>query len=210
MTQSRKIVFVLVAFLFGTLMGRISSNSSHRSYVSLLEKDLVKAKQNLEAVLELNHESRIERLEKELGWTKSDLINARYDIETISSLLDKSQRYIWANLRFGGAKAAWFEVTAYDAYSKQSINVERWRDQRTALNRRAVPGRTIAVDPSVIPFDSLVFIPGIGWRLAEDTGGAIKGHKVDILLRTKRTAMRYGKKRLLILWIPKVEKNLGQ
>jgi len=54
MTQSRRIVFALVAFLFGTLIGRISSNSSHRSYVSLLEKDLVKAKQNLEAVLELN------------------------------------------------------------------------------------------------------------------------------------------------------------
>jgi len=161
-------------------------------------------------VLELNHESRIERLEKELGWAKSDLRNARSDIETMSSLLDKSQRYIWANLRFGGAKAAWFEVTAYDAYSKQSINVERWRDQRTALNRRAVPGRTIAVDPSIIPFDSLVFIPGTGWRLAEDAGGAIKGHKIDILLRTKRTAMRYGKKRLLILWIPKEEKNLGQ
>jgi 3D (Asp-Asp-Asp) domain-containing protein len=210
MTQSRRIAFVLVAFLFGTLMGRISSNSSHRSYVSLLERDIVKAKQNLGAVLELNYDSRIKRLEKELGWSKSDLKKARADTETMSSLLDRTQRYIWANLRFEGAKAAWFEVTAYDAYSKQSINVERWRDQRTALNRPAVSGRTIAVDPSIIPFDSLVFIPGTGWRLAEDVGGAIKGHKIDILHHSTRAAMKYGRKRLLVLWIPKGGKKLDQ
>ncbi len=210
MTQSRKIAFIIVAFLFGTLMGRISSNSSHRSYVSLLERDIVKAKQNLEAVLELNYDSRIKSLEKELGWSKSDLKKARSDLETMSSLLDRTQRYIWANLQFEGVKAAWFEVTAYDAYSKQSINVERWRDQRTALNRPAVSGRTIAVDPSIIPFDSLVFIPGTGWRLAEDVGGAIKGHKIDILLHSNRAAMKYGRKRLLVLWIPRGGKKLDQ
>ncbi len=210
MTQSRKIAFVIVAILFGTLMGRISSNSSHRSYVSLLEREIVKGKQNLAAVLELNYDSRIKSLEKELGWSKSDLKKARSDLETMSSLLDRTQRYIWSNLQFEGAKAAWFEVTAYVAYSKQSINVERWRDQRTALNRPAVSGRTIAVDPSVIPFDSPVFIPGTGWRLAEDAGEAIKGHKIDILLHSTRAAMKYGRKRLLVLWIPRGGKKLDQ
>ncbi len=207
MTHSRKITLVIVAILFGTFMGRISSNSSHRSYVSLLERDIVKAKQNLEAVLELNYDSRIKSLEEELGWSKSDLKKVRSDLETMSSLLDRTQRYIWANLQLEGAKTAWFEITAYDAYSKQSINVERWRDQRTALNRPAVPGQTIAVDPSIIPFDSLVFIPGTGWRLAEDVGGAIKGHKIDILLHSTDAAMKYGRKRLLVLWIPRGERN---
>ena len=100
------------------------------------------------------------------------------------------------------SQVAEVEVTAYDAYSSQSINVKAWRDGKTALNRPAIPGRTIAVDPRIIPFDSLVFIPGFGWRVAEDVGSAIKGYKIDILLENKGAAMRFGRKRMHILWIP--------
>lgn len=56
----------------------------------------------------------------------------------------------------------------------------------TASSTKVVEGRTIAVDPSVIPLGSVVaiYIPSdkeySGIYLAEDTGGAIKGKKVDI------------------------------
>lgn len=99
-------------------------------------------------------------------------------------------------------QVAQVEVTAYDAWSSQSINVKKWQDGKTALNRPAIPGRTIAVDPRIIPFDSLVFIPKFGWRVAEDVGGAIKGYKIDILMDTKGAAMRFGRKKMHILWIP--------
>ncbi len=51
----------------------------------------------------------------------------------------------------------------------------------------AVPkvGRTIAVDPKVIPYGSKVRVDGFGTFIAEDTGGAIKGNKVDIYLSTR-------------------------
>ena len=50
------------------------------------------------------------------------------------------------------------------------------------ITRRGNPvGRgRIAVDPSVIPFRSVVFIPGYGWATADDTGGAIKGNRIDL------------------------------
>jgi 3D (Asp-Asp-Asp) domain-containing protein len=38
----------------------------------------------------------------------------------------------------------------------------------------------IAVDPSVIPFRSVVWIPGYGWATADDTGGRIKGNRIDL------------------------------
>lgn len=50
------------------------------------------------------------------------------------------------------------------------------------VTRRGNPvGRgRIAVDPSIIPFRSVVFIPGYGWATADDTGGRIKGNRIDL------------------------------
>ena len=45
-------------------------------------------------------------------------------------------------------------------------------------------GTTIAVDPTRIPLGSMVYIEGIGLRIAQDTGSAVKGNKIDILLQT--------------------------
>ena len=50
------------------------------------------------------------------------------------------------------------------------------------------PGVTIAVDPKVIPLGSAVYIKGIGWRKAQDTGSAIKGHIIDLLVPDHHTA----------------------
>ena len=41
-------------------------------------------------------------------------------------------------------------------------------------------GRTIAVDPSIIPLGTRVYIEGIGERVAEDTGSEIKGNDIDL------------------------------
>ncbi|WP_245631709.1 3D domain-containing protein [Alicyclobacillus ferrooxydans] len=64
----------------------------------------------------------------------------------------------------------------------------------TASGSHAHVGRTVAVDPTVIPIGSLIFIdlPGVGWRLAEDTGGAIKGHHIDLLLPSDSKALKFG------------------
>ena len=49
----------------------------------------------------------------------------------------------------------------------------------TALGLKAGYG-VIAVDPSVIPLGSKVYVPGYGVAIAGDTGGAIKGNVVDL------------------------------
>ena len=54
----------------------------------------------------------------------------------------------------------------------------------TASGAPTEVGTTIAVDPTVIPLGTMVYIEGIGLRIAQDTGGAVKGNKIDILLPT--------------------------
>ncbi|MCL6597111.1 MAG: 3D domain-containing protein [Alicyclobacillus macrosporangiidus] len=65
----------------------------------------------------------------------------------------------------------------------------------TFSGTRAQVGRTVAVDPHVIPIGTPLYIEGIGIRLAEDIGGAIKGRHIDVLVPSDDIALRFGVKR---------------
>ncbi len=61
----------------------------------------------------------------------------------------------------------------------------------TATGTKAQKG-VIAVDPSVIPLGTKVYIPGYGKAVAEDVGGAIKGSKIDLCYASKAEAYGWG------------------
>lgn len=62
----------------------------------------------------------------------------------------------------------------------------------TATGTRPTPGRTIAVDPDVIPYGSEVVINGHTY-VSEDTGGAINQNRIDIVVDTHEEALKKGK-----------------
>lgn len=66
-----------------------------------------------------------------------------------------------------------------------------------------VVGRTVAVDPSVIPFGTTIEIDGFGIRYAEDTGGAIQGNKIDVFVETTAEAYQFGRQKNVDVWIVK-------
>ena len=63
---------------------------------------------------------------------------------------------------------------------------------KTSTGATATAGRTIAVDPTVIPYGTEVTIDGHTY-IAEDCGAAIKGNKVDIYFDTHEQAKQFGK-----------------
>lgn len=62
----------------------------------------------------------------------------------------------------------------------------------TATGAKFQPYKTIAVDPKVIPLGSLVHIQDLTY-IAEDTGGGIKGNRIDICVSTHQEALALGR-----------------
>ncbi|MCZ6940777.1 enterotoxin [Bacillus mycoides] len=58
--------------------------------------------------------------------------------------------------------------------------------------------KLIAVDPSVIPLGSKVWVEGYGVAIAGDTGGAIKGNKIDVLMPDKGTSSNWGRQTVTV------------
>lgn len=57
----------------------------------------------------------------------------------------------------------------------------------TATGERPVVGLTVAVDPRVIPLGTRLYIEGVGERVAMDTGGVVKGNKIDVFMPSKQS-----------------------
>jgi len=84
------------------------------------------------------------------------------------------------------------ESTAYSAQQPELSNY-------TASGHRAVRG-VIAVDPAVIPLGTWVYVEGYGRALASDTGGAIRGYKIDLCFDTVAEAIQHGRRNVRV-WI---------
>lgn len=69
----------------------------------------------------------------------------------------------------------------------------------TGINLKSDPGlKVIAVDPSVIKLGTKVHVEGYGYAIAGDTGGSIKGNKIDVFFSSKSDAYKWGRKKVKI------------
>jgi len=118
---------------------------------------------------------------------KRELIRTRIVREPVAEILAYGTLELASrggdNFRFD--RSMWVTATAY-SHSAGSI---------TATGTYARRG-TIAVDPRVIPLGTRLYVEGYGYGVAEDTGGAIKGDKIDVFFETDAEAYRWGVRRV--------------
>ena len=86
------------------------------------------------------------------------------------------------------------KATAYTASCEGCSGITK-----TGVNIKDNPDeKVIAVDPKVIPLGSKVYVEGFGEATAADTGGAIKGNRIDIFIPSEEDAIDFGVKHLKV------------
>lgn len=100
-----------------------------------------------------------------------------------------------------GTEPVLFTVTAYCScriccgnYSPEVTG----REARTSTGTIPQQGRTIAVDPMVIPYGTSVHIDGMGDYIAEDCGGAVRQNHIDVYFESHEAALAFGSRRLYV------------
>ncbi|WP_144513569.1 G5 and 3D domain-containing protein [Bacillus sp. FJAT-22090] len=93
-----------------------------------------------------------------------------------------------------GGNEFYVTATAYTAYCNGCSGVTT-----TGINLKSNPNvKVIAVDPKIIPLGSKVWVEGYGYAVAGDTGGAIKGNKIDLFMSSKSRAYDFGRKKVRV------------
>lgn len=83
-------------------------------------------------------------------------------------------------------KLGTFTVRAYTHYADPP--------NKTAAGTIPQVGRTVAVDPRVIPLGSRIHVEGVGELIAEDTGAKIKGKTLDLFLPSVKQCIQFGRR----------------
>ena len=86
-------------------------------------------------------------------------------------------------------KTETFVLTAYCACKKCCGK----NDGITASGSRAKERITVAADTRKLPFGTKIYIDGVGERIVQDRGGAIKGNRIDVYFDTHQEALNFGR-----------------
>lgn len=93
-------------------------------------------------------------------------------------------------------KTASVESASYRTFTATAYSLRG----RTASGERVRSG-IIAADPRVLPLGTVVHIQGMGTFVVKDTGGAIKGNKIDIWMPSG--AMKFGRRKVQLRVVSK-------
>lgn len=122
--------------------------------------------------------------------------------EPIPFTMDPNIR--WFNARPARpARTIWMTVTGY---SPDERSCGEFADGLTATMHSVTTNamKLVAADPTVLPYGSMVSIPGYDSESIVpvlDCGGAIKGDKLDLLFPTHEEALKWGRQRILVtIW----------
>ena len=110
-----------------------------------------------------------------------------------------SQEYAVGEATFNGKYLKKFTMLA-TAYSPR-VSETDGNPWVTATGMKSGIG-VVAVDPKVIPLGSLLYVKGYGYAVAGDTGGLIKGNRIDVFFYSTEDAFKWGRRTVTVYLLP--------
>lgn len=160
----------------GTALSLASNLDQMRLKIINLQHEINKRDREIE-----NRDALIEEQAKEI-----ELLEEKVESYRVQALAAEEQKRTYSMI-----------ATAYTKDCKGCTGITA-----TGLDIRKSTPKIIAVDPKVIPLHSKVelIVDGKSWGIytAADTGGAIKGHRIDILMDNESDAYAFGVKRVTV------------
>ena len=175
------IIVTIIAFILYVLSSFFVWKSD------MLKKELQSVQEDMqttqEALYVSENELAITKEALQIEFQKEDELSA--ELEEMSAELDAASEAL-SILKSEEYNIAYLGEFTYTYYCDERGNPHICGSGQgiTATGVPTEVGTTIAVDRTVIPLGSMVYVEGWGIRTATDTGGAVKGHKIDILLET--------------------------
>ena len=175
------IIFIAIELAFAWKIALV------REELTIVQDELIATQEKLDVTQE-NYQDEIMKsieLNEKLNTTTNELNNVSTELEkancTIADL--KSDEY---KLVYMGN----FKITYYcdERYSHVCGG-----NGVTASGKKTEVGVTAAADWSVLPKGSKVYIEGIGWKEIQDVGGGVDGKHIDVLVKTHKDALNFGK-----------------
>ena len=175
-------VFLLLAVCFSLTISALAFDTPKQSSIALLSSNVASTSGMVPSAAAVSAAAKVLAVQRE------EEAREQAFQEQVHSLLysSLSQRTVAYNssfsadeaVRSAGRPLGKFKLTFYCP----CVKCNGRSDGLTKSGTTAVEGRTIAVDPRVIPLGSRVYIDGYGVFIAEDTGSAIKSNKIDVFL----------------------------
>ncbi len=124
---------------------------------------------------------------------------SKHDIE-YEELNGSLQTVVYARQQVTLTKEHRIPDVLLTAYEASEVSCGKYADGITKTGTPVRAGHTIAVDPNIIPLGSEVIINGHTYK-AEDIGGKIKGHRIDIYMNTISECMNFGVRYADAVWL---------
>lgn len=141
----------------------------------------------------------LEYTQEELSSTTKKLREERIESDKLAVELDYTTKSLsLANETISALKVTEYELVYMGEFKLTHYCTETYKHicgmgaGITATGTKVTAGRTVAVDPKVIPYGTQIYIEGYGWRIAEDCGGAVKNKQIDIAVNMHDEALSMG------------------
>lgn len=136
----------------------------------------------------------------------TEIVKEEIIVESVPKIVEKGIKDMILTSRGNTSyrKAIIMTATAYDlSFQSTGKNPGDKHYGLTASGTKARPG-VVAVDPRVIPLGTKLYIQSLdgtkdyGFAIAEDTGGAIKGNKIDLFFETASDVYNFGRRKVKV------------